>query len=73
METGDLIIILMTGLNIFQVVYWSRQVQKLVDKLMSRNYAEYNQSQIVPTPRLEVKLPPDDSEDLNALNSFHPR
>lgn len=30
-------------LNVFQFLYWSRQVQKLIDKLMSRSFFEYNQ------------------------------
>lgn len=43
------------GLNVFQMVYWSRQVHKLVDKLMSRNYAEYVQINTPPLPT--VRLP----------------
>ena len=29
--------------NVFQMIYWSRETHKLLDKLMSRNYAEYEQ------------------------------
>lgn len=32
------------ALNVFQLVFWSRDHHKLVDKLMSRNYPEYIQS-----------------------------
>jgi hypothetical protein len=31
-------------LNVAQAAFWMRQTQKLVDKLMSRNYADYSQS-----------------------------
>src|ERR1700743_917258 len=33
-------------LNVFQILFWGRQVQVLVDKLMSRNYAEYVQTNV---------------------------
>lgn len=39
-----LVIALLAALNVVQAVFWMRQTQKLVDKLMSRNYAEYSQS-----------------------------
>jgi hypothetical protein len=34
----------LVGLNIFQAWFWSRQNQRLIDKLMSKNYAEYVQT-----------------------------
>lgn len=40
------------GLNIFQVIYWSRQVQTLVDKLMSKNYSEFVQVENLKNPPL---------------------
>lgn len=59
------------GLNIFQSVYWSRQVQKLVDKLMSRNYAEYVQvtKPILPTVRLD-DASVDEADVLDELNGM---
>lgn len=39
------------GLNLFQLIYWSRQVQKLVDKLMSKNYAEFVQVENLKSPQ----------------------
>lgn len=35
------VILVLLGLNVFQAVFWSYQCQRLVNKLMSRNYAEY--------------------------------
>ena len=54
-----------------QQVYWSRQVQKLIDKLMSKNHAEYIQTQ---TPAVERKRPviDDPEEDLRVLNQLNP-
>lgn len=38
----DLLVIAgLFGLNVFQFVYWSRVTSRLVDKIMSKNYAEY--------------------------------
>lgn len=54
---------------IFQQIFWSRVAQKLVDKLMSRNYHEYVQAQQTsPAVRVRVNDSPDDFEDLSALN-----
>lgn len=42
---ADLIYGLVIGslimMNILQFIYWSRDHDRLIDKLMSRNYAEY--------------------------------
>lgn len=40
----DIAIILLLLLNVFQFWFWSKQVQSLIDKLMSKNYAEYVQA-----------------------------
>lgn len=41
--TDILVVVGLLGLNVFQLVFWSRQTGRLIDKLMSRNYAEYKQ------------------------------
>ena len=68
----EYIALALLALNVFQIVYWSRQVQKLVDKLMSRNYAEYVQVSKPPLPT--VKVTEDDAVDereiLNELNGM---
>lgn len=50
----DYVALGLLALNAFQLVYWSRQTHKLVDKLMSRNYAEYVQAQNPPLPRVRL-------------------
>jgi hypothetical protein len=60
MASSEMLIVIATlaGLNVFQLVYWSRLQSRLVDKLMSRNYAEYVQlSKPPPSPGLAVTLP----------------
>lgn len=39
-----LVFISLILLNVFQFVYWSREVQKLIDKLMSGSYVNYVQT-----------------------------
>lgn len=58
------------ALNVYQFFFWSRQVQKLVDKLMSRNYAEYVQVTKPPLPTVQVQ---DDShiEESNILDELN--
>ncbi len=56
-------------LNIAQLVFWSRQVQKLVDKLMSRNYAEYVQVNNPPLPTVIVE--DDLVEETDVLNELN--
>lgn len=60
----------LVGLNVFQLIYWSRQVQKLVDKVMSRDYHTYEISkqpfQVPPKPI----QPEDVMEDLSPLKDF---
>jgi len=42
MINQDETIIALGALNLFQLFYWGFTVQRLVNKLMSRNFAEYN-------------------------------
>jgi hypothetical protein len=46
-------------MNVFQFVFWSFQLHKLIDKLMSKNYAEYISAQ---KPQLPVVFTPDPEE-----------
>jgi hypothetical protein len=63
-------IIIMSGVIVYQQIFWSRQVQKLVDKLMSRSYTEYFQTQN-PKPPVERFQIPEEREDLGALQGLH--
>lgn len=63
------------GMNVFQQIYWSRQTHKLIDKLMSRSYAEYVQVSKQPVePALvsptEANLEEVNDEELEALNKI---
>lgn len=73
-ELIDVILVLsLIGLNVFQHIFWSRQVQQLVDKLMSRNYAEYS---VVSRPKeverkIQVPLAQELPDDLRILQGFN--
>jgi hypothetical protein len=62
------IIFLLAGLNVFQHVFWARQTQKLMDKLMCRNYFEYKQANQAFKPEKPRHVEPDPEEDLNELS-----
>jgi hypothetical protein len=70
------IIVALLGLNVFQLIYWSRQVHKLIDKLMSRNYADYqawaNKPEVaLPAPQVPLQFSVEnDDEDLQRLNGI---
>lgn len=52
-----------------QQLFYSWQIQKLVDKVMSRNYHEYVKATEPKTPRKVPELSELDREDLIALNA----
>lgn len=67
--TEIIILSLLFVIIVFQQIFWARVTQKLVDKLMSRNYHEYVQAQQTsPAVRARAKDSPDDFEDLSALH-----
>lgn len=69
MELSPLLLsFVLAGLLVFQQIYFMRQIQKLVDKAMSRDFAEYHRvTQPVPErPKLPDYSPP--PEDLNVLH-----
>lgn len=65
------ITIVLTGCVVTQQIFFMRQVQKLIDKLMSRNYGDYKISESYKTeekkPEFKVEQEPD---DLRALQEF---
>ncbi len=73
------ILIGLLGLNIFQAIYWSRTTNQLIDKLMSRNYAEYAQIQSTRNHAQTdgIRLPDEsetqEEEILNEINGLLPR
>lgn len=69
----DICLSLSILMNIYQMMFWSKQNQALVDKVMSRNYAEY--SQMTSKPEIKpLQLSPDVSDDevLGELNRHLP-
>lgn len=64
--------LVLVGLLAYQQVYWSKLTQKLVDKLMSRNYHEYKQAEGLQPIKGRAKAPEEVSEDLGVLNDFQP-
>lgn len=65
----EIVCLSLIGLVVFQQIYYMRQVQKLIDKLMSRSYTEYKTADIKqPVDRPKLKDEPVD--DLRVLNSF---
>lgn len=51
---SELLISFLILLNLFQFIFWSYQVQKMINKLMSKNYAEYDLVKSGPPP-VEIK------------------
>lgn len=69
------IIILLATLNVWQHWFWSRYSGRLIDKLMSRNYAEYKQvEQSVSSPTLpnshQETTDPTNDQILRELNGM---
>lgn len=52
-----------------QQMYFLRQIQKLVDKLMSRSYTEYIRAE-KPVEKPTIKLDLEEPEDLRSLQEF---
>lgn len=60
------------GVNFYQFRFWSRQVQVLIDKLMSRNYADYVYSQKPVENKLPIDNNVDENEVLEEINRLLP-
>lgn len=69
MAISNAIIVIALGLLVFyQQWFFTREIQKLIDKLMSRNFAEYQQ--VVNPPPQEpprINLNDEPQEDLRVL------
>ncbi len=61
------LIFLLSSLVVFQHIFWTHQTHKLMDKLMCRNYFEYQQASQAFTPKPVTAREPDPEEDLDAL------
>lgn len=64
-------IIVLALLNVFQLIYWGAQLQKLVDKLMSRNYGEYVQTNNTQTVvKQKTNIDDEPKEDFGILENL---
>ena len=63
----------LAGLNICQYLFWSRQVNQLLNKLMSRNYAEYVsiEKEIKAPAQIKMDLDPDVDEEKEILSELN--
>lgn len=69
MQIGDVILFSLLATVIIQQVFWAHQVQRLVDKLMSKNYYDYEASKAVGKPQPKIILEdPSAQEDLRFIN-----
>lgn len=62
-ESGFVLLIL-AALNVFQFIFWSYQNQRLVNKIMSRSYFEYELAQ-KPETKKEFKVQLPDEEEMS--------
>lgn len=70
----ETIVLVCIGLFAFQQLFWMRQIQKLVDKIMSKSYAEYEQARLtdktVQSKEFKLKTDQDPNEDLSVISGF---
>lgn len=57
------------GIIVFQQVFFMRQVQKLLDKAMSRSFTEYKSAE-APVPRPKITEDYGPVEDLGSLDEL---
>ncbi len=64
--------VLLIALNIFQFLFWGWQCQKLVDKLMCKDLAEYKQITEPPKPPvIKEEDPAEIFEEQSILNELN--
>lgn len=64
----EIVIAVLIGIVSAQQIFYMRQIQKLIDKIMSRSYTEYEKAKEPPPVR--VKVSNDIPEDLRPLQEF---
>lgn len=74
--TETQVIIFLGGLNLVQFVFWSFQAHRLLNKLMSRSFAEYNQiinpEPLEPREIIDFSQHKEEEDILNELNGMLP-
>jgi hypothetical protein len=69
MSGHEIIILVLSGVIVFQQLFHMRQIQKLIDKVMSRDFAAYRAASEKPE-KVEVRLPAEPPEDLRTLQGI---
>lgn len=62
------LVLVLVGLLVHQQIFFTKQIQRLVDKLMSRSFVEYQKAQEPPVPKLVPD--PEVPDDLRSLQGF---
>ncbi len=71
---NEFVIASLVGLNLVQFVFWMWQTQKLLNKLMSRNYHDYVETtQLKPDVKAEPVPYDPEYDSLTELNRLIPR
>ncbi len=63
------VIFFLSALLLIQHFFFLRQIQKLIDKLMSRDFSEYNAANKKVIEKT-IKIPSEPAEDLRTLQTF---
>jgi hypothetical protein len=70
---SEIVIWGLLAMNVFQIVFWSFQLHRLVDKVMSGNYYAYEQAKHI-SDQLPAKVGdvfvPEDLRGVTSLNPF---
>ncbi len=68
MSVSEMVLV---GLLVGSNVFWAINSHKLLNKLMSRNYFEFNQAQLKSEKNADkIVLPPDETEDFGSLSEL---
>jgi hypothetical protein len=65
---ATIIISFLLGLIVFQQLYWAKQCQRLIDKLMSRDYGFYKAQDKTPEKVVRMQLPEEQDLDFGSLS-----
>jgi hypothetical protein len=68
--TETVIIAVLILIIAFQAAFYSFQINKLLNKLMSRNYFEYEQANKPQDVKVQLPKPDEVPEDLRVLQGF---
>lgn len=64
------VILTLVALVVWQQIFWARQVHDLVDKLMSKSFAEYRQARAPKEPKAPKAPVIEVPEDMGSISGF---